>query len=318
MKIFSYIHTLPAHQHAELDFADVNVGRDNRLFVDPSRIHLAALAGNAWAKEADLLITSFFDALYTAAAQKDTATVCSLLRACGEINETQLGMSRSTPRGNGASVPLIFSAINQMMNEGLFEKKLVESIADVPIFADRVGADHLSDWTTNLIWPVLQDFTVAQYEKYSLQKDMATKAKRFRWDSNSFSWQECSAQYLTCNKTRILLCPKEFLHKRLLLSTENFLKSQVLVYRQQELLDAQSSLCRQRQYKDGSIVLLEPRKKDIVATEIGETSHTQYVRDSIKEHPHLLTDYHHRFEYQPNKEDYFISDSELDDILYKD
>lgn len=165
MKNFSYIHTLPAHQHAELDFADVNVGRDNRLFVDPSRIHLAALAGNAWAKEADLLITSFFDALYTAAAQKDTATVCSLLRACGEINETQLGMSRSTPRGNGASVPLIFSAINQMMNEGLFEKKLVESIADVPIFADRVGADRLSDWTTNLIWPVLQDFTVAQYEK---------------------------------------------------------------------------------------------------------------------------------------------------------
>ena len=67
-----------------------------------------------------------------------------------------------------------------------------------------------------------------------------------------------------------------------------------------------------------TIVLLEPRKKDIVATEIGETSHTQYVRDSIKEHPHLLTDYHHRFEYQPNKEDYFISDSELDDILYKD
>lgn len=59
MKNFSYIHTLPAHQHAELDFADVNVGRDNRLFVDPSRIHLAALAGNAWAKEADLLITSF-------------------------------------------------------------------------------------------------------------------------------------------------------------------------------------------------------------------------------------------------------------------
>lgn len=50
MKNFSYIHTLPAHQHAELDFADVNVGRDNRLFVDPSRIHLAALAGNAWAK----------------------------------------------------------------------------------------------------------------------------------------------------------------------------------------------------------------------------------------------------------------------------
>lgn len=317
MKNFSYIHNLPAHHHTELDFADVKVGRDNRLFVDPSRIHLAALAGNAWAKEADLLITSFFDSLYAAAAKKDIAAVRSLIRACGEINETQLGMSRSTPRGNGASIPLIFSAIKQMMDEGLFEKKLVKSIADVPIFADRVGADRLSDWTTNIIWPVLHDFTDAQYEKYGLQKDKSAMVKRFRWDSNYFTWQECSVQYLTCDETRILLCPKKFLHKHLLLSTEDFLKSRVLVYRQQELLDAQSSLCRQRQCKDGSIVLLEPRKKDIVATEIGETSHTQYVRDSIKAHPHLLTEYHHRFEYQPNKEDYFISDSELDDIFYK-
>lgn len=45
MDNFSYVFGLPDHHHASLDFADVQVGTDNRLFVDPARIHLAALAG---------------------------------------------------------------------------------------------------------------------------------------------------------------------------------------------------------------------------------------------------------------------------------
>lgn len=59
MDNFSYVFGLPDHHHASLEFADVQVGTDNRLFVDPARIHLAALAGYSWAMEADALIQSF-------------------------------------------------------------------------------------------------------------------------------------------------------------------------------------------------------------------------------------------------------------------
>ena len=149
---FSYIFGLPEHRHAALDFADVQIGTDNRLFVDPARIHLAALAGDPWAAEADNLVQSFFNALYAAAEQRDIEAVRRLnSNTCGELNETHLGWSRGVPHGNGASFPLIFSAIEQMIDNGLFEMDLVDSLADVPILADRIDADRLSDWTTNII-----------------------------------------------------------------------------------------------------------------------------------------------------------------------
>ena len=75
MDNFSYVFGLPDHHHASLEFADVQVGTDNRLFVDPARIHLAALAGYSWAMEADALIQSFFNTLYDAAAQRDFEAV---------------------------------------------------------------------------------------------------------------------------------------------------------------------------------------------------------------------------------------------------
>lgn len=314
---FSYIFGLPEHRHSALDFADVQIGTDNRLFVDPARIHLAALAGDPWAAEADDLVQSFFNALYAAAEQRDFDAVRRLTsNTCGELNETHLGWSHDVPRGNGASFPLIFSAIKHMIDNGLFEMDLVDSLADVPILADRIDADRLSDWTTNIIWPVLRDFTYAQYKKYGLANFQSPCVPRFIWDSDSAAWRVISVRDLYCNGSRIWLCPKKFLHKQLLMSTESFLREQVLVYRQAVHLDQKSSLCRSKELKDGRTILMEPYKKDIIAAELRGNSYTQYARDNAKERPTLLRDYHRGFEFQPGKSDYFISDEELDRILY--
>lgn len=318
MKNFSYVCNLPVHQHADLDFVDVRMGRDNKLFIDPARIHLAALSGDPWAKKADLFINSFFNTLYEAASRRDFKTVHDLTDGtCGEINETQLGMSQGIPQGNGASYPLIFAAIKQMIDDGFFEENLIKNLADVAILADGIDADRLSDWTTNIIRPVLQEFTVEQYKKYGLREEENSDEKNFCWDIESSSWRRGSAHNIYCKGRIILLCPKKFIHKKLLMSTGDFLRTQVLTYRQKVHLDMQSGLCRQQKYKDGRDALREPRKKDIIAAEIFGNSCTQYVRDNTKENPELLSDYHRKHEYRPGRENYFISDKELDEILYK-
>ena len=96
MDNFSYVFGLPDHHHASLDFADVQVGTDNRLFVDPARIHLAALAGYSWAMEADALIQSFFNTLYDAAAQRDFEAVRNLTidRKSTRLNSSHIEESR--------------------------------------------------------------------------------------------------------------------------------------------------------------------------------------------------------------------------------
>lgn len=67
---FTFQQGIEVHEHQFLDFADIRIGKDNCLFIDPYRVHLAALDGDVWAKKADALISSFFHTLLAAASQK--------------------------------------------------------------------------------------------------------------------------------------------------------------------------------------------------------------------------------------------------------
>lgn len=49
MKNFTFQQGIEVHEHQFLDFADIRIGKDNRLFIDPYRVHLAALDGDVWA-----------------------------------------------------------------------------------------------------------------------------------------------------------------------------------------------------------------------------------------------------------------------------
>lgn len=46
MKNFTFQQGIEVHEHQFLDFADIRIGKDNRLFIDPYRVHLAALDGD--------------------------------------------------------------------------------------------------------------------------------------------------------------------------------------------------------------------------------------------------------------------------------
>ena len=46
-----------------------------------------------------------------------------------------------------------------MIDQDLFAQGLVIDLADIAIWAPGIGPDHLSDWVTNIVWPVLHEFT---------------------------------------------------------------------------------------------------------------------------------------------------------------
>ena len=142
-KNFTYGQGLEEHKHELLEFADIQIGRDNELCIDPARIHLLALSGDKWAIKADSMFNSYFFALFDAAKAKDYLLVEGLVKNhCGEINYTQLGMSKYEPSGNGASYRLVYPAIYQMIERGLFEKDLIVSISDIPIWTKRIGGER--------------------------------------------------------------------------------------------------------------------------------------------------------------------------------
>ncbi len=301
--------------HRYLEFADVHVDRDNRLYIDPARIHLASMNHNPWAVRADEYINDFFDQLFQAACTKDMVKLEELLSHCGEINATRLGLSRGNPCGNGASAEIIRPAISSLVENGFFTTGLVTSLADIPIWCEGLGADRLSDWITNIIWPVLWEFTQEQAQKYGVQ--IAESAGiPFKWSLEKHEWEDIDQEGVVFLREQYLLCPKEFVHFSLLLSTEGFLRKKVYEYRKRWHLDRCTDLCHMSTRKNGEAVLKAPRIEDLKKYEICGQSHVKYAYEHARENPQLITEYHRYYEYRPENVAFFITDQELDERLY--
>src|SRR5580658_7085949 len=82
----------------ELDFVDVELGGDMRLFVDPYALRTRADPLSVACVE-DIRV--FFQRLLDALREHDVAAARSLLGNLHEPNETRLGYSREEARGSG-------------------------------------------------------------------------------------------------------------------------------------------------------------------------------------------------------------------------
>src|ERR1700723_951072 len=82
----------------ELDFVDVSLQRDNRLFVDPFAI---AQEIDRWSRDAATTIGAFFHQVIEDIRTGQEENARALLLNLREPNETRLGFSRGRPQGAG-------------------------------------------------------------------------------------------------------------------------------------------------------------------------------------------------------------------------
>src|SRR5438270_6368661 len=83
---------------SELDFVDVEVGRDNFLFVDPFAI---SQRPDPWSQDAHQIIFDFFQRVVNLLRSNDRAAALEAMSYLREPNETRLGLSRGRPQGAG-------------------------------------------------------------------------------------------------------------------------------------------------------------------------------------------------------------------------
>src|SRR5690242_12125138 len=79
----------------ELDFVDVDVHGDTRVFLSPTAIRQE---GTPWSEECVALIQSFFEEVLEAIKAGNHGRAETLLRSLREPNETHLGLSSGKAR----------------------------------------------------------------------------------------------------------------------------------------------------------------------------------------------------------------------------
>src|SRR5690349_18423672 len=85
-------------QQAELDFVDVELSQDNRLFIDPLALSQRV---DEWSAHAHRTLITFFQAIIDRIRAGHEAEAQELLYNLSEPNETRLGFSQGRSQGAG-------------------------------------------------------------------------------------------------------------------------------------------------------------------------------------------------------------------------
>src|SRR5271157_4539277 len=98
---------------AEIDFVDIPLGKDIRLFIDPYAI---SQRRDEWSQECNELIRYFFQLIIESIRSKNLDKAKELLQYLKEPNETHLGFSSNRPQGAGIGrfqADQLFKAISE-------------------------------------------------------------------------------------------------------------------------------------------------------------------------------------------------------------
>ena len=145
MKI-SRKYQLPAQK---LDFVNINLAKDNKIFIDPVKIKngTSEIHKTCYKK-----IDSFIQILLELSRKREYKKLLEIIDNFHERNETRLGYSLESTYGksfgeNGGRDLVKLLAKNEMVSNGE-----VEDIFDCLIMVPNIGEDKVSDLITTIIF----------------------------------------------------------------------------------------------------------------------------------------------------------------------
>lgn len=194
-----------------LDFVDVDLEMDFPLYVDPIGFINPI---DRFAEECQADISDFFQAVLNAILAGDDAAGEELLAALQEPNETHFGVSTGVPRGRGIGRRQAQQILENLKNSPAARTGLLTDLTDCALFIDGIGADKVSDITTNIIRRNLIDYTQQQFERLGIPIENNVPTGRLwmrgegRWNNDEFD------RIPIVNGHRLLLVPKRYVRWR--------------------------------------------------------------------------------------------------------
>ena len=298
---FSQYFKLPVQSHKDLEFVDIDLDNDTKLFLEPG---LIMWGHDDMSQRAAYVIDGFFDELYDIYRdQKSDAVKYKLLEHCHEPHATKLGY------GNGhngkARTPEGLIEVFRPLEKVLALDADFDNPLDLPIYLERFAEDCLSDMLTNILSRELNYFTLQQCRKHGIPATFIKKNPRkcFYWDVENHQWAEMCDESLVIEGRRILLVPKRWVRQCLYCNVIHFIRWAIVTRRQKERMVIHAG----KEYK--------PHKKDLwveLKRQYGDMRGiaTQYTA----EHPDVLKGYHELLPglYQAR----WLTDEALDNHVY--
>ena len=266
-----------------LDFVDVDIYGDVRLFIDPRS--LKGLNSD-WGQRCVSLVQSYFQNVLNKIRDGQHEQAKDLLSALSEPNETHLGYSSRRSQGRGVGLEKADMLWERLKESEAVKKGLISDIEDAALFIDGISIDTISDITTVIIREPLIEFTIDMCNYYGINSHKGCAVRV--WDQAVRAWVSKSCDLPITSGGMILLVPKSIVRVKSVFDAGNYFRYHVTPFLQGEELRAESSL----------VELLKSGRKRVTKKSI----HEKYVGSAGKnekrvnlditlENPHILDQY---------------------------
>lgn len=202
---------------AELDFVDVPLDTDIRVFIDP---YAVAMMKTPWCRAAHALACNFFQRVLDCLRAEDRAGALTLLSHLPEDNRTRLGYSENDPQGTGFGDVRAGPFLDALESSEAFQTGQIEDIEDTALFVERVGFDIVSDMMTNVLRELLIIYTQEQCALLGIPTARRETFEAWRADTG---WTRLTADLPTDGTRAIILVPRAVVRKDLSLQPGQYL-----------------------------------------------------------------------------------------------
>jgi hypothetical protein len=245
------------NEQASLDFVDVDLSTDTRLYLDPYAIEIR---DDQWSAACGDHIRSFFTDVLNALRDGNGGRAMHLLGNLHEPNETRLGQSRHTPQGRGVGDHKAREFASALRRSRAFETGILADIAEAELFIEGVGPDTISDLTTNILRGVLAEYTADQCALHGVAVNTVHSLGP-AWNVQQSRWEAKSYQLPVHRGRPILLVPKFSVRHGLSLDSQEFYNHHMLEFLRAENLRSGSGLVHT--FKNGRREVFKSALKEI-------------------------------------------------------
>lgn len=209
-----------------LDFVDVDVRNDVRVFIDPRAL---LQVPSPWADQCVTLVQDFFQRVLDLIKQGNAEQGHRLLGQLREPNETHLGLSRGRSKGHGLGSESSLDVWNALAGSQAAQSGLLEDLEDTVLLIPGIRYDIISDITTNIIRAPLIAYTQESCRYYGIPLIPDT-ASGPMWDSSNGQWYDSYVKLPEAYGKKLLLVPKIIVRQRLEYRPDEYYNDYVLEY----------------------------------------------------------------------------------------
>ena len=263
----------------ELDFVDVDIFGDTKLFIDPRAF---CSYSTLFTQECRSLVESFFRQVLAALSEGDEETGLALLGYLKEPNETHLGLSKERAQGRAVGNGLAEKIWESLSKSKAASSGLVKDLEDTALLIPGIGRDIVSEITTNIIRKPLIEYTQRMCQLYGIPL-CGNIDSGCMWNSILRQWESFYTELPRVNGRKLLLVPKIIVRRTLTYDVGEYYEYAIVEFlRDEELQKVKSPLVH--------MVKGSPHvtKKDIRST---YGSGKSVAIDKTLEHPDLLDKY---------------------------